>query len=56
MLRENPIVTVPSHFVLLGRALSLISGIGRALGSRVDLAETILPYALGTRGAGAAAV
>jgi aarF domain-containing kinase len=56
MLRENPLVTVPSHFVLLGRALTLISGIGRALGSRVDLAETILPYALGTRGAGAAAV
>ncbi|UCE85749.1 MAG: AarF/ABC1/UbiB kinase family protein [Deltaproteobacteria bacterium] len=50
MLRENPIVTVPGHFVLLARALSLLSGIGRALGSRIDLVETVLPYALGLRG------
>jgi predicted unusual protein kinase regulating ubiquinone biosynthesis (AarF/ABC1/UbiB family) len=47
MIRQNPIVRVPSHVVLLGRVLGLLSGTSRSLGSRVDLLRTILPYALG---------
>lgn len=47
MVRQNPIVRVPSHVVLLGRVLGLLSGTSRSLGSRVDLLRTILPYALG---------
>lgn len=47
MIRRNPIVRVPSHVVLLGRVLGLLSGTSRSLGSRVDLLRTILPYALG---------
>jgi predicted unusual protein kinase regulating ubiquinone biosynthesis (AarF/ABC1/UbiB family) len=49
MIRANPVVRVPSHVVLLGRVLGLLSGLGRSLGSRVDLLRTILPYALGQR-------
>jgi predicted unusual protein kinase regulating ubiquinone biosynthesis (AarF/ABC1/UbiB family) len=48
MIRRNPIVRVPSHVVLLGRVLGLLSGISRTLESKVDLARTIFPYALGT--------
>ena len=47
MIRANPIVRVPSHVVLIGRVLGLLSGLGRSLGSRVDLLRTLLPYALG---------
>lgn len=51
MLRANPIVKVPSHILLIGRVLGLLSGVSRTLGSRVDLLRTLLPYALGVRGA-----
>ena len=44
-IRENPIVRIPSHVVLLGRVLGLLSGVSRSLGSRIDLVRTILPYA-----------
>jgi len=47
LVRQNPIVRVPNHVVLLGRVLGLLSGTSRSLGSRVDLLRTILPYALG---------
>jgi len=47
MIRANPIVRVPSHILLIGRVLGLLSGLGRTLDSRVDLLRTILPYALG---------
>lgn len=47
MIRQNPIVRVPGHVVLIGRVLGLLSGLSRSLGSRVDLLRTILPYALG---------
>ena len=46
-IRENPIVRIPSHVVLLGRVMGLLSGVSRSLGSEVDLMRTILPYALG---------
>lgn len=49
MIRQNPIVKVPGHVVLLGRVMGLLSGLSRTLGSRVDLLRTLLPYALGQR-------
>jgi len=51
MIRENPIVRVPSHVVLLGRVIALLSGLGRTLDAKVDMLTTILPYAMqaGTR-------
>ena len=50
MIRQNPIVKVPGHVVLLGRVLGLLSGLSRTLGSRVDLLRTLMPYVLGQRG------
>ena len=44
MIRENPIVRVPSHVVFLGRVVALLSGLGRSLEARVDMMQTILPY------------
>jgi predicted unusual protein kinase regulating ubiquinone biosynthesis (AarF/ABC1/UbiB family) len=48
MIRENPIVRVPSHVVLLGRVVALLSGLGRSLEARIDMMQTILPYVLKT--------
>jgi predicted unusual protein kinase regulating ubiquinone biosynthesis (AarF/ABC1/UbiB family) len=48
MIRENPIVRVPSHIVLLGRVIGLLSGLGRSLEARIDMLQTILPYVLKT--------
>lgn len=45
-IRENPIVRVPTHLVLLGRVLALLSGVNRSLGAKLDLPSLILPYAL----------
>jgi aarF domain-containing kinase len=49
MMRQNPIVTIPGHIVLLGRVLGLLSSVSRALDSRVDLLRTLAPYAMGVR-------
>ncbi len=46
-IRENPVVRMPGHIVLLGRVLGLLSGLNRSLDARVDLVSTVLPYALG---------
>ncbi len=46
MIRENPIVRVPSHVVFLGRVVALLSGLGRSLEARIDMVQTILPYVL----------
>ena len=46
-VRANPIVRMPSHLVLVGRVLGLLSGVNRTLESRVDLLTTILPYVMG---------
>jgi aarF domain-containing kinase len=48
-LRRDPVVRVPSHVVLLGRALGLLSGVARSLGSRVDPLSVVLPYVVGQR-------
>ena len=46
MIRENPIVRVPSHVVLLGRVIALLSGLGHSLGARIDMLQTVLPFVL----------
>ncbi len=46
MIRENPIVRVPSHVVLLGRVIALLSGLGHSLAARIDMLQPILPYVL----------
>jgi predicted unusual protein kinase regulating ubiquinone biosynthesis (AarF/ABC1/UbiB family) len=42
-IRENPIVTVPSDFVLVGRAFGLLSGIAHTLGARANVLEAMAP-------------
>ncbi len=44
VMRANPVVQVPGDVLLVGRVLGLLSGIGKQLGSEVDLGATILPY------------
>ena len=46
-VRNNPIVRIPGHLVLVGRVLGLLSGVSRSLDSRIDLARTVFPYVLG---------
>lgn len=45
-IRQNPLVRVPTHLVLVGRVIGLLSGLARTLETRIDLVATILPYAL----------
>ncbi len=40
-IRENPVVSVPSDFVLVGRAFSLLSGIAHTLGHRANVLEAM---------------
>ncbi len=47
-IRANPVVRVPTHLVLLGRVLGLLSGVNRSLDSRLDLARALLPYVAGS--------
>src|SRR5215470_18183576 len=42
-IRENPIVTVPSDFVLVGRAFGLLSGIAHTLGTRANVLDAMAP-------------
>lgn len=44
-VRENPIVKVPSDFVLVGRAFGLLSGIAHTLGTRANVLEAMAPGA-----------
>jgi len=47
LIRENPIIRVPGHIVLVGRVFGLLSGLGNTLGVKLDMLETLLPYAAG---------
>jgi predicted unusual protein kinase regulating ubiquinone biosynthesis (AarF/ABC1/UbiB family) len=47
-LRRDPVVRVPSHVVLLGRTLGLLSGVARSLDTRVDPLSVVLPYVMGS--------
>jgi predicted unusual protein kinase regulating ubiquinone biosynthesis (AarF/ABC1/UbiB family) len=42
-IRENPIVRVPTDFVLVARAFSLLSGIAHTLGTRANVLDTMGP-------------
>ncbi len=42
-IRENPIVQVPTDFILVSRAFSLLSGIAHTLGARANLLDTMGP-------------
>ena len=44
VMRADPLVEMPGDVLLVGRVLGLLSGIGKQLGSEVDLAATLLPY------------
>jgi predicted unusual protein kinase regulating ubiquinone biosynthesis (AarF/ABC1/UbiB family) len=43
-IRRDPIVRIPHHLVLVGRALGLLSGQVTALGAQVDLFPVIAPH------------
>jgi aarF domain-containing kinase len=47
LIRENPIIRVPGHIVLVGRVFGLLSGLGNTLGVKLDMLKTLLPYAAG---------
>jgi predicted unusual protein kinase regulating ubiquinone biosynthesis (AarF/ABC1/UbiB family) len=40
-IRENPVVRVPSDFVLVARVFSLLSGIAHTLGHRANVLEAM---------------
>ena len=40
-IRENPVVRVPSDFVLVGRVFSFLSGIAHTLGHRANVLEAM---------------
>jgi predicted unusual protein kinase regulating ubiquinone biosynthesis (AarF/ABC1/UbiB family) len=42
-IRQNPIVRVPSDFVLVARAFSLLSGIAHTLGHRASVLDAMAP-------------
>ncbi len=52
LVRENPIVRIPSHLVLVGRVVALLSGLGKTLDARIDMLQTVLPYVAGARSPG----
>ena len=43
-IRANPITDIPREFLLVGRVVGLLSGLGKHLDSRVNMIETIVPY------------
>jgi predicted unusual protein kinase regulating ubiquinone biosynthesis (AarF/ABC1/UbiB family) len=45
LIRRNPVIRVPSHVVLVGRTLGLLSGVARSLEAQPDLFRILLPYA-----------
>jgi ubiquinone biosynthesis protein len=49
-IRDNPIVRVPTDFVLVARAFSLLSGIAHTLGHRANVLEAMAPGSVAVRG------
>jgi predicted unusual protein kinase regulating ubiquinone biosynthesis (AarF/ABC1/UbiB family) len=41
LFRENPVVRVPGEFLLIGRVMGLLSGLGAQLGSQVNLLDVL---------------
>jgi len=46
IVRRNPIIRIPSHLVLVGRVLGLLSGVSRSFGAELNLLAIVLPYAV----------
>jgi len=46
-MRKDPIVEAPGDLVLVGRVMGLLSGVGKQLGSEVNLFATLIPYLVG---------
>jgi predicted unusual protein kinase regulating ubiquinone biosynthesis (AarF/ABC1/UbiB family) len=46
-IRENPIVRIPHHLVLVGRVLALLTGLNAGLGAKVDFLKLLMPFVLG---------
>ena len=44
MLRSNPLVDIPGDIILIARVMGLLSGLGRALDSKTDLLDALIPY------------
>jgi predicted unusual protein kinase regulating ubiquinone biosynthesis (AarF/ABC1/UbiB family) len=44
IMRANPVVQIPGDVLLVGRVMGLLSGIGKQLGTDVNLGATLLPY------------
>jgi predicted unusual protein kinase regulating ubiquinone biosynthesis (AarF/ABC1/UbiB family) len=44
VMRANPLVQIPADVLLVGRVMGLLSGIGKQLGSDVDVGAALLPY------------
>jgi len=47
VMKANPLVEVPSDILLVGRVMGLLSGIGKQLGSEVDVRAALMPYLAG---------
>lgn len=43
-LKDNPLTEIPGDILLVERVSSLLSGIGKQLGSHVDIGAALLPY------------
>jgi ubiquinone biosynthesis protein len=55
VMRQNPVVQIPGDVLLVGRVMGLLSGIGKQLGTDVDLGATLMPYLMAPAAAGASA-
>lgn len=49
-MRKDPLVEAPSDLVFVGRVMGLLSGIGKQLGSEVNLMTTLMPYLMSSMG------
>lgn len=47
LVRDNPIVRIPEDFILIGRVLGQLSGLGRKLKAPIKVDELVLPYLSG---------
>jgi aarF domain-containing kinase len=54
ILQKNPVTGIPADILLIFRVLGLMSGLQKRLDSKVNMVETIAPYAEAQAGAAAA--
>jgi aarF domain-containing kinase len=55
ILKQNPVTQIPGDILLIFRVLGLMSGLQKRLESRINMVDTILPYAEAQVDAGGAA-